>query len=132
MCNPHGFRGITEIVPRTRKSKACEDDEATRTPQEDILRKRGCRVATADGVASALAATEQGKFDLIISELGLPDGDDAELMRTLRQKYGMEGIATSGDGTEADIEKSRAAGFHAHLTKPLVISRLEHAILEGR
>jgi PAS domain S-box-containing protein len=108
-----------------------EDHEATRTALADLLRKRGCQVTTGDTVASALAAAEKSPFDLVISDLGLPDGNGAELMRTLRQKYGLAGIATSGFGTEADIAKGRAAGFLTHLIKPLVISQLEHAILKG-
>ena len=108
-----------------------EDHEATRTALAELLRKRGCQVTAVEGVAAALAAAGKNSFDLVISDLGLPDGDGAELMRTLRQRHGLHGIATSGFGTEADIENSRQAGFYAHLTKPLVISRLEHAILKG-
>jgi PAS domain S-box-containing protein len=108
-----------------------EDHEATRTALAELLRKRGCQVTAADSVASAMASAAKAPFDLVVSDLGLPDGDGTELMRTLRQQYGLHGIATSGFGTEADVAKARAAGFDAHLTKPLVISQLEHAILKG-
>ena len=108
-----------------------EDHEATRTAMGELLHRRGCRVTTVATAAAALAAAEKEKFDLVIADLGLPDGDGTELMRTLRERHGLQGIATSGFGMGADIERTRAAGFDAHLTKPLVISQLEYAILKG-
>jgi HPt (histidine-containing phosphotransfer) domain-containing protein len=56
---------------------------------------------------------------LLISDLGLPDGSGHDLMRQLRQRgHSFPGIALSGYGQEEDIQRSREAGFAAHLTKP--------------
>jgi CheY-like chemotaxis protein len=108
-----------------------EDDAPTHVAMAQILRKRGCEVTVAASAAAALIAAGQKRFDLVISDLGLPDGDGCELMRMLRQKYGLQGLATSGFGTEADIARAKQAGFHAHLTKPITIARLESELLNG-
>jgi len=90
-------------------------------------------VVTAGNIQTALAvareARETGeKIDLLVSDLGLPDGDGRDLMRELQALYGLPGIAVSGFGMEEDVEKSRAAGFATHLTKPVQIEDLRRAI----
>jgi CheY-like chemotaxis protein len=60
----------------------------------------------------------------VVSDLGLPDGSGLTLMRELRDRYGLAGIAVSGYGTEEDRRQSADAGFSAHLTKPITVDRL--------
>jgi CheY-like chemotaxis protein len=67
-------------------------------------------------------------FDLLISDIGLPDRSGYDLMRELRNSKGLLGIALSGFGMEHDVSKARAAGFSEHLTKPINFERLEEAI----
>ena len=70
-------------------------------------------------MAAALELAGDHAFDLLISDLGLPDGSGHDLMRQLRERgYKFPGIALSGYGQEEDIRRSREAGFSAHLTKP--------------
>ena len=70
-------------------------------------------------MATALELAGQYPFDLLVSDLGLPDGSGHDLMRELRQRgHKFPGIALSGYGQEEDIRRSREAGFAAHLTKP--------------
>ena len=73
-----------------------------------------------------LAASK--RFDLLISDVGLPDGSGLELMKALRETQGLSGIALSGFGTDDDVAASRAAGFVAHLTKPVDWDRLRSEI----
>ena len=68
------------------------------------------------------------EFDLLISDIGLPDRSGYELMQELRASKGLRGIALSGFGMENDISRARAAGFAEHLTKPINFERLEEAI----
>jgi DNA-binding response OmpR family regulator len=79
-------------------------------------------------VAEARALAASKRFDLLISDLGLPDGSGLELMRALRDAQGMKGIALSGFGTDEDVAASAAAGFAAHLTKPVDWDRLRAEI----
>jgi CheY-like chemotaxis protein len=79
-------------------------------------------------VAEALERIGAGACDLVISDLGLPDGSGYELMSRLRADFGSVGIALTGYGTEEDIELSKKAGFVLHLVKPVRVSDLEAAL----
>jgi PAS domain S-box-containing protein len=95
-----------------------------------VLRQRGHEVVTADCVAAARAAVNEAKvpFDLLLSDIELPDGDGMYLMRELSARRPIPGIAVSGFGAEEDRRLSREAGFFEHLTKPVDVGRLEAAI----
>lgn len=64
----------------------------------------------------------------MISDLGLPDGNGFDLMIKLKNDYGLRGIAVSGYGMEADFERTHAAGFGAHLVKPIDFGQLQDAL----
>jgi DNA-binding response OmpR family regulator len=85
----------------------------------------------AAGLAAAAAAQESGAtIDLVISDLGLPDGSGMDLMRELGRLYRLRGIALSGYGSEEDVRRSLEAGFARHLTKPVNFQALEAVIHE--
>jgi CheY-like chemotaxis protein len=79
-------------------------------------------------VADATVVAAANTFDLVVSDLGLPDGNGTELMEKLRGTYGLKGIALSGYGMEEDINRSSAAGFIAHLIKPVAIAELRRVL----
>ncbi|MEO6875517.1 MAG: ATP-binding protein, partial [Opitutaceae bacterium] len=105
-----------------------EDHEPTRTALTQLLIRRHYVVVQASGVKQALATAEKEKFDLLITDIGLPDGDGYEVMRAMRQSQHLKGIALTGYGMQEDIEQSHMAGFDAHLTKPITIQALEAAL----
>jgi PAS domain S-box-containing protein len=107
-----------------------EDHGDTAEALAELLRIGGHEVTVAATSAEARAAAEReaGGFDLVVSDLGLPDGSGQDLMRELSRRYGLHGIALSGYGMEADIRRSREAGFECHLTKPVNLETLETAI----
>jgi DNA-binding response OmpR family regulator len=82
-------------------------------------------------MADALAKLSPGRVDLLVSDLGLPDGSGLDVMREARRQ-GIPGIALSGFGTEEDVQRSLGAGFGAHLTKPVAIATLRRAIAAVR
>ena len=84
----------------------------------------------AASVRAALELARSQAFDVVISDIGLPDGNGAELMQRLTTEHRLRGIAMSGYGMEEDIRRSLHAGFHAHLTKPVSVDLLEAAIGE--
>jgi CheY-like chemotaxis protein len=75
-------------------------------------------------VSAALEAFRAVPADLLITDLGLPDGSGHDLLARLRQIRFVQGIVLSGYGMDADVAKSKAAGFAYHLTKPVPIGRL--------
>ena len=94
-----------------------------------LLRKLDHRVTTADSkAAAALAAAAGQDYDLLISDIGLPDGTGLELMRELLARRPIRGVALTGYGSESDIEDTRRAGFEAHLTKPIKFRDVEEVI----
>ncbi len=124
-----------------------EDHADTAAALAELLSGLGHRVSVAgsvgEGLATAAAAEpgngigggeggsggEGGKrIDVVVSDLGLPDGSGLDLMRELASRYGLRGIALSGYGMEEDVQKSRAAGFDLHLTKPVKLQALVAAI----
>jgi CheY-like chemotaxis protein len=105
-----------------------EDHEPTLRVMEKLLRRIGHRVTGVMSVASATAAAGQDGFDVIISDLGLPDGSGLDVMRQLREKFEGRAIALTGYGMQSDIAASREAGFSEHLTKPVDLTALEAAI----
>ena len=68
------------------------------------------------------------EFDLLISDIELPDGTGLELIHGLGGGRTLPGIAISGFGSEEDLQQSAGAGFAEHLTKPIDLNRLESAI----
>ena len=75
-------------------------------------------------VAEALKAAAKEGFDVVVSDLGLPDGSGLALMETLRERGLRRGIALSGFGMDDDIRRSLQAGFAAHFVKPVEIEKL--------
>jgi len=116
------------ITARKLSVLIVEDDHDTCEVLAKLLRKMAIDVECACDVHSALAAAEQGHFDVVVSDLGLPDGSGFELMKMLKDQYGMRGIALSGYGMADDIRKSIEAGFETHLTKPVTVQTLMQKI----
>ncbi|MEO5718509.1 MAG: ATP-binding protein, partial [Chthoniobacterales bacterium] len=105
-----------------------EDHEDTARVLRRILAKSGHEVSLANNVTDARALAAKKNFDLVISDVGLPDCSGLELMQHLSTTYDLHGIALSGFGTDEDLAASRAAGFAEHLTKPVDWERLKSAI----
>jgi signal transduction histidine kinase/CheY-like chemotaxis protein len=105
-----------------------EDHEESRHVLSNLLRRRKHIVTPVSSIADARMAAEQTHFDLVISDLGLPDGSGNLLMAEMRSRFGLKGIALSGYGDDAALRESYQAGFIAHLTKPVSISALEEAL----
>jgi len=95
---------------------------------EKLLVRRGYLVAATHNMRSAMEAAVRNQFDLLISDIALPDGNGMELMMQVRAISKIPGIAISGFGNNGDIEKSLEAGFAEHLIKPVKLDALEAAI----
>ena len=115
-------------VERMRRVLLVEDHKPTSTALAHLLARRNYVVVVAGGVAEASAFARRETFDLLISDIGLPDGDGYDLMVELQKRQGLVGIALTGYGMEADVSRSEAAGFVAHLTKPVSVQALDSAL----
>lgn len=106
-----------------------EDHEPTRSTLARILTGRHHKVVMAASAAEAMAIAENEHFDLVISDIGLPDSNGYDLFRRLQDKLpDVKGIALSGYGMDYDLVRSKDNGFCAHLTKPVKIQALEEAL----
>ena len=122
---------VSSPVPATGLSiLLVEDHKDTRVCIQRLLEASSHKITSARTAHDALQLAETSRFDLVISDLGLPDLNGHELMRRLHARTGVPGIALSGYGTEHDIEESRQAGFKYHLTKPVSFDRLKSIVAE--
>lgn len=117
-----------DTLRRSLRILLVDDHPDTSVALQRLLARRGHTVAAAGDMRSAMEAAEGGQFDLLISDVGLPDGSGLELMARLRATCDIRGIAISGFGMNGDIEKSIQAGFSEHLVKPVNLEKLEAAI----
>ncbi len=120
--------GIDSKTPPQITLLLVEDHADTARTLTRLLRRAGFAVIAAHDVASAVAAIEREPFDLLVSDLGLPDGTGYEVMRAARRRRIVPGIAMSGYGMDEDVRRSLEAGFGEHLVKPVSIPQLIAAI----
>ena len=89
-----------------------------------LLTRSGFEVHTALSAGEAVVLAQSNSFDLALVDVGLPDRDGCDLMRELRDVYGLKGIALTGYGMQEDVERCRAAGFSSHVLKPFDMREL--------
>ena len=106
-----------------------ENHEDSLTYLTRYLEQLGHEVCGARDMASAITAISSSNFDILISDIGLPDGDGWQLIRQMTPKP--FGIAMSGFGSSSDREKSLAAGYKHHLTKPFLPDDLDALLQEA-
>jgi PAS domain S-box-containing protein len=124
-----GVAGVPTAARPGARILLVEDHADTRAVLERLLRRYGYDVRTAGSVAAAVEAAG-APFDVLVSDIGLPDGTGYELAERLRERGELCAIALSGYGMEEDVRRSREAGFAEHLTKPVDIHRL-HEVIES-
>ena len=129
---PVNTPAIANPRPAGARILLVDDHHDTCLGMKLLLRRRGHDVTIGHSVADGVAAAEGAEppFDLLISDLGLPDGSGCDLMETLRKRAdgGPPGIALSGYGMESDLARTAEAGFQEHLVKPVNFERLDAAI----
>ena len=128
---PHTPAAAPRQVVRPLRILLVEDHGVTAKMMRMVLTSDGHSVETAGDVAAALELAGRHAFDLLLSDLGLPDGSGYDLIRQLRQRgHTFPAIALSGYGQQDDIQRSREAGFAAHLTKPASREAIVAAVAE--
>jgi CheY-like chemotaxis protein len=105
-----------------------EDHPDTAEALKRFLKAVGYEVFVATDVASALSLASSVPFDLLLSDLALPDGDGWQLLKRLNAERHIRAIAFSAHNEPADLRRSAEAGFIEHLPKPLSPEKLCAAI----
>jgi CheY-like chemotaxis protein len=101
-----------------------ENHQDTAVYLQLFLEKAGHSVTISADVRSTIELPDLDSFDIILSDIGLPDGDGWELMQRIRRLTHAYAVAMSGFGMTSDIKRSLAVGYQAHLTKPFTPARL--------
>jgi signal transduction histidine kinase len=113
--------------PRRLRILLVEDHEDTARAMSWLLKRGGHDVKVAHNVADAVAMGAAAHFDLLISDIGLPDGTGLDVIRQMPRRD-IPAIALTGFGMEHDVARSLEAGFTEHLTKPVNFQKLEAVI----
>ncbi|KQR87294.1 histidine kinase [Burkholderia sp. Leaf177] len=126
--SPSATQDPDEIV-QSLKVLLVEDNEYTSSAMAQVLEVLGHQVAVATTVAEALSFARSDIFDLLVSDIGLPDGSGLDVARAWTElQPGKPSVAITGYGMDEDIRRCREAGFLDHLTKPVNFARLEALI----
>ncbi len=123
---------ITEAVSQNLRILLVEDHRDTADVLCMILRNLGHRVESCGTLAGAREMAAAGDYDLILSDLGLPDGTGIEFIRAVRPLTTTPAVALTGYGTPDDVEACLRAGFTDHLTKPIDIGALQRVLRHAR
>jgi CheY-like chemotaxis protein len=114
---------VLRTEPRERKTALVVDDVADVTEMlAVVLTHAGYSVVTAASAPAALQAARDRQFDVVISDIGMPEMNGYQLARELRVMPGYETVpmvAVTGYSMFDDKERSKKAGFNAHMTKPI-------------
>ena len=105
-----------------------EDHEDTRHVLRGLLARWGHTVTTADTVAQAREILSRQSFDILLSDIGLPDGSGLDVIAALRETSTIPAIAMSGYGMEGDLARAHAAGFDEHIVKPVSAETLRETV----
>jgi len=101
-----------------------EDHFETGCALSRLLAHFGYQITVEHSVQSALEQLSANNFDVILSDIGLPDGSGYDLISRAKRQQVVKGVAITALGTEKDIQRSKEAGFDFHLTKPFDVYEL--------
>ncbi len=105
-----------------------EDHTDTRSVLSLLLSRCGCQTVTAKNIREARSRLEEMRFQILIADLNLPDGDGVELVREAKKMQELRAIAVTGRVSEEERALGIAAGFDSYLTKPIDFQKLRQAI----
>lgn len=96
-----------------------EDHDDTRRTLARLLAHFGHQIVVAGSQQSALETLRSKAFDVVLSDIGLPDGSGYDVISEAKRNRRVAGIALTGYGRDEDVQRGKEAGFDFHLTKPV-------------
>jgi CheY-like chemotaxis protein/two-component sensor histidine kinase len=118
----------TQKLAKSLRILLVEDHGDTRHTLSRLLTHFGHQIAVADNTRSALEIMASQKFDVVLCDIGLPDGTGYDVIAQAKRKRPVKGIAITGFGTEEDIRRGKEAGFDFHLVKPVDFHELRSVL----
>lgn len=123
--------GMPRPATARRTILLVDDNDDTLRPLARLLQLSGFDVRLAHTVAEALGqAAAPVPPDLLVSDVGLPDRSGLDLMREVKSRFGLRGIALTGYTEERDVHACQSAGFARHMAKPVMFEELLSVIDE--
>ena len=109
-----------------------EDHDDTRRVLARLLTHFGHHISVAVGVSDALDIFGAEEFDVVLSDIGLPDGTGYDVIAEAKRTRDVKGVALTGFGMAEDVRRSKEAGFDFHLTKPIDVAELRNVLSKLR
>jgi len=121
-----------DLVPQGRSLRilVVEDHADTLRVLGSLLNHFGYDISMASGARSALEIVELKELDVVLSDIGLPDGSGYDVIAQAKRKQPVKGIALTGFCRDEDIRRSKEAGFDFHLSKPVDFHELRTILAE--
>jgi PAS domain S-box-containing protein len=127
-----GDSGVQTRIPakptKSLRILLVEDHGDTRRTLERLLSHFGHEISTAATTASALKIVQSQNFDVVLSDIGLPDGSGYDVISRAKQRQQLKGVALTGFGNDDDIRRGKEAGFDFHLVKPVDFHELRSVL----
>jgi CheY-like chemotaxis protein len=105
-----------------------EDHGDTLQALSRLLTHFGHEISMADDAQSALRILDSKEFDVVLSDIALPDGSGYDVIAEAKRKWPVKAVALTGFGATEDVERGKAAGFDFHLTKPVDFHELRSVL----
>jgi len=106
-----------------------EDDPDGCDLMQMMLRRFGAEVTAVSTQAAALESVRERRPDVLVSDIGLPDGDGFQLLKRVRESnQDLPAVAVTAYASRQDVAKALAAGFQAHVSKPVEPAQLSAAV----
>lgn len=131
--NEHHAESPSNVAQPTASTRALrvllvEDHEDTRCILARLISSWGHALTVTTSVAEAYKALDEETFDVVLSDIGLPDGSGFDVVARLRKTSTIPAVAMSGYGMESDLARAHAAGFNEHLVKPVAAETLKELL----
>jgi len=111
--------GVSNNLGKSLRILVVEDHGDTLQALSRLLTHFGHEISVAEGAQSAQEIIDSKEFDVVLCDIGLPDGDGYDLIAEVKRKRPVKAVAITGFGTEEDIRRGKEAGFDFHLVKPV-------------
>ncbi|MDB5294292.1 MAG: hypothetical protein JWO31_275 [Phycisphaerales bacterium] len=119
---------MAEQAEQPCKVLVVDDHGDTADLTSRLLSYQGYEVRVANGYQEAIEAARAARFDVMVCDVGLGDGDGCDLLAEVRAMYEVRAVALTGYGMKADRARCERAGFGHFLLKPVSLEDLKAAV----